>query len=310
MRKIIYIILFAVIFSSCVKDKNSVSELKFNSLNIEGFYLIDNTLAFKDQQTFESAIQQLANHSTLELIKWNESIGFNSYLTAYKHSDNWSEKLEDDLFACLINPEAEIVVENHLFKVDFKNEQTLEMVIDSFNEHAFSNAKKSISSFNILSWNQNAFEKDKIIKGNERWWWDDGYCRENKEKDKDWEFAVGFPGLETRFKAKVCFQRFTVYNSIIIKFKADEKGLDAPRFAAHYITEGENFFINNDGYKKFERENSGVFVGPGSEISHRPYQSTLRLKEYYVSVKFDFETLSFHPAFPPRDETTLTIQCN
>lgn len=314
MKNIILLLFATIILFSCEKN-NEIQNIEQNEIVLpDGVQLIDNTLVFNNQEVYENTIQSLSNYTTEELTEWNINLGFNSYLISYKNSITWSNKLEDDLFAALINNESEIVIDNQLFKVDFEKEVTLQKVVDASDCESLKLSKSDLNNFVAQSWDSDINGESLNSKGVEKWWQDDGYCRENKEKYKDWEFAkhITIPNYYTKLQAKVCFQRFTIYNSIIIKFKAIEKGGDAPNISASYATVGENFYWQKDAPTEhtFDRDNSTIFMGSGNEISHRPYQSSVRLKAYFVSVKFQFDCIGYNAYIPPHGEATLTIQCD
>ena len=202
----------------------------------------------------------------------------------------------------IINPDAEIIIAQHIFRVDFDNEKTIVSPVNS------NNSLKSGSSI-AFDWDEDIFDyletgQRNLLKRRRR-----RYCTSNKEKEH--YMGAGTDMEVFQIMAKVAFQRFGWYNSIIIKMKQTKSWPSSYPVDVWYDTVGP--YDNNSYYKRkndkyeqyFDRSNHGIFGASGNEISHRPYgPSSRRLKAYKVEVKFQASFLDI------TDSQVLLISCS
>jgi len=291
---------FLFTFISCQKDavvtneqgKQDIAEKIIENLPVT---VDNNTLVFTSEENFQECINMIGDYNTSQLDLFEKIIGFSSYRTQVNDTI-----CDDDFFLTLLNPNAEIIIGDYLFKVDFTKEKTFATPI-------FIDENKKSESHLVFSWDDDIFEILKNGNQNLHKKSAKSFCPSNKEKYKYWVIYPDILTAREKIKAKVCYQRFGIYNSIIMKFKAEEFNIDSPLVNASYHTVGTNFYENKKKYKEFSRQNYTTFVGQGNEIHHRPYQSGRRLKRYFVSVKFSWNYTDSDGNH--HDEKTLTISC-
>ncbi len=291
-------------FNACQKNElldNEVSNNFVKEVNQLPVSVENNTLVFETEADLQECLDFLNDADEQMLNDFEQTLGFSSFRTTHPKLIGTSNNYEDELFLSLINPDGEIIIAKHLMKTDFNTEKTLVYPLDENY-----NKLKSANTLNF-DWDDDIFEylETGNLKRRQK------YCTSNKEKYKEWKFNKGNEtGFYVDMKAKVCFQRFTWYNSIIIKFKTEKgHGSNAPWIYAHYETLGYNFYQTKNSKTTFQRQNTTTFKGSNNVISHRPYQSTRRLKGYRVSVNFKFRDTENSGWMPLTDNKTLTIYC-
>ena len=261
----------------------------------------ENTLVFESEQDLQKCLDLLKEADIKQLDDFEKTLNFESYRTSHKGSiDEDDPNFSDELFLSIINPNAEIIVAQHVLRVDFDNEKTIVAPVNS------NNSLKSGSSI-TFDWDEDIFEyletgKRNLLKRKKK------YCTSDKEKEH--YMGSGTDMEAFKIKAKVCFQRFGWYNSIIIKMKQTVGNNSSFPVHVWYNTVGpyhKNSFYKRKNEKEqyFDRSNSGYFNGYENEISHRPYgPSTKRLKAYKVEVKFQASFLDI------TDSKVLLISCS
>ncbi|VAW25045.1 hypothetical protein MNBD_BACTEROID01-2795 [hydrothermal vent metagenome] len=120
-------------------------------------------MVFESEEEFQKCIDFLANLGDENFPLFEEEIEFDSYRKVNKGASNWPAKIEDDLFATLINPEGFIQVENYLFKVDFSKEKTYAYVLDESEMELKSASITSEGNAIEFGWDEDGFA---VLKGN------------------------------------------------------------------------------------------------------------------------------------------------
>ena len=303
------IIIFAIslIFNSCQKEtllSNDITVNFENEVNNLPVSVDANTLVFETEDDFQEIINFLNNSSDDELDDFEKILNFNSFRKSNKMFIN-NNKFNDKLFFSLINPDAEVIINNYLFRIDFDKERTFATLLSEDNK----NLKKS-SNFDF-SFDEDAFD---ILENGRQSRLKRRFCGNNK-KVTTWEFNKGDVYNYAKLEAKVQFQRYSIYKAIMIKFNMQDHAGGLLKMDVHYVTVGENYYTEHRrSQSNFTREKSGNLRVKGNSIWDRPYSSTRNLKHYRVSIKFDY-TVTRHgggwpPAYAPTGVRTLKIACD
>ena len=311
------------IFNACQKDEHdlidekpqvAVSDPMFAGLETIAFSVEDKRLVFESEEEYQKCIDFLAQLGDENFEAFEKEIGFDSYRKKYYGTNSWSPKVEDQLFATLINPEGILQVENFLFQIDFEKEKTLAYVMDEATTELKSASVIEQNSPVELNWEDDAFV---ILKGEPRI---KGYCKGNRDRKKEWSFNTGVinghvPAMEIDIKAKLCYQHFTFYHSLITKIKSDHfKTTSATWFEIKMKSIGD---IRWDLKRKSPRSKNIDMVttigssGPG--LDYRPFASRRRVQSYYAKVRYDWKLINGAvPPFKVGDKGSIThsLSCN
>lgn len=132
MKKIefvFFVLLISLIFVSCEKEIEKVSQGNVKSLNIEkrleGLDVIcvkveNNTLNFETEEDFQKCINLFVNNDYSKLDEFEGNLDFLSYRSLYKSGMDKCP-VNDPVFAAMLNLKKQIIIENFLFTLDFNN---------------------------------------------------------------------------------------------------------------------------------------------------------------------------------------------
>lgn len=300
-----------MVFNGCRKEEpvnfeepglKSSDMPMFEGIKDIGFSVEDNRLVFDSEDDFQKGIDFLAKLGDENFPAFEEAIGFESYRRTFIGTKNWAEQIEDKLFATLINPEGIIQIENFLFQVDFTKNTTFVFILNELENELKSSYITSKINAIELDWKDDGFAilKDKL-QSNEIM---ADYCTVNREKKKEWNFNSGVedgisPFLNIDIKAKLVYQHFTFYHSLITKIKSDKfRTSMGTRFVIKMKSIGDikwNLKGEEPQSKPIDLTTEIGSAGPG--LDFRPFASRHRVQSYYAYVRYEWELV--YGALPP-----------
>ncbi|MDA3817568.1 MAG: hypothetical protein PF486_09340 [Prolixibacteraceae bacterium] len=306
-KNVIYLVsvILLISFNSCSEEEIIVKDEAKGDIFNNSMYSLevdDNTLVFESEKTFNSFLDYLNEVGDDNFDKVEKEIGFMSLRRSENKPDGYS-KIEDPLIATLLNPECEIVIAGYKFRVNLVDEITK---VSNLEGDSFKSKSIEIEEELELDWDDSFF--DMLEYGNLKGWFDPKYCTQDKEKYKEWVIMRGLPDY-LNLKAKVCFQRFSFINTIIVKFKCEDMG-------SYWEEEGVDVYCHANTFKyerKGENEKSetldkrATFYGSGHKISERPFWGTRRVEYYDVDVDFVVENIDFYDL---PNSVNLSMHCD
>jgi len=302
MRKFLVFAMVAValtIFNGCQKEEQvrqladaqpqaEVRNLMFAGLDTIDFSVEDNRLVFDNEQEYQKCIDFLAQLGDENFPAFEKEIGFDSYRKL-----NESNLDVDNLFATLINPEGVFQVNNFLLKIDFVKKKSYAFLLTE--------SEKELKSALIIGNDQNPIELS---------WEDDGfailneenqlkrahYCTINKNLTKEWTFDHGpysnqppvNPYTRITIKAKMAYQHYTFYHSLVYKIKSDRfSSSTQAKFSIWMESIGNVSWHIRRCTKKSKSVNlSGILQSQGAGLSDRPFATGRRVRQYHAKIKY------------------------
>lgn len=256
-----------LLFSSCSKDEfeqisnesTSVTTMKIDktAYPLNKIELVNGILKFSSIELYEDVIQYLGKAGDENFDEFERVMDYSSYKN--NNLDKSKFKFTDPLFFTLLSSNAEIIIEDKIYQVDFANELVYELPLSSYNmKKTFDISKAVIHSFDeeILGDNNNP---EKGLFG----------------KDVKATVQGGSPNYET-YDIKVCYQNSGLYHSIIAKITNGTYG----GFNVQVVTTGSR--TNSQGTENLNATGSLS----SHESSVRPYNSTRRLTSYNCTGTF------------------------
>ena len=236
-----------------------------------GVQIIDNTLIFSSEESFQRAIDYLGNLGDDAFDNWEKEIGFMSL----RRSEVYPQIKDkpDNLIATLLNPQAEIIVGSHKFKIDFEKAS---VVTELYLPGKELDESIAVSTRRVFSFHDDVFA---ILSGE-----DDSkgtYCG-----GRDQEFAFPFYGWPTdHIYNRVRYYTIGIYNTVSIH-------MDRVFYAHNYDPLINGFYTINGESSWKNSKDQGTFNGIAESTSgpvnltNRPYQRTRRLTYLYLKVYF------------------------
>jgi len=326
MKNLLFLAAIAAVltvFNGCQKEESrSLDVVVKTTLDPElaaiHFSVDEKRLVFENETEYQKLINYLAKKGNTYFPEFEKEVGFESYRLRYKNDEAKYQKIEDDLFATLINPEGVLQVGRYLFRVDFEKEKSYAYVLeDEMKGDGLKSATIMEQNTPIeFEWNENAFS----ILNNEQQLKSAQYC--NGNDDKKYTFpplASGYPSeflpyYSIVIDAKLCYQSFTFYHSLIAKIKPDS-------FVSNFNTELRltmngpiQWDLNNQAPQpSFNLNLSTSCSSPTHELDYRPFAGTRKVQSYSAEITFGWQIV--FGWLPPHSANTssyitLSSSCN
>ena len=237
----------------------TITNIDKTSYPLNKVEIIDGTLKFSSIELYEDVIQFLGKAGDESFDEFEMIMNYYSFKN--NNVDKSKFKFTDPLFFTLLNSNAQIIIEDKIYQVDFAKEVVYELPLSGFNmKKKFDISTAKIHSFSeeILGGNYNS-NQGKGLFG----------------KDVKADVQGGSPNYET-YHIKVCYQAAGLYFSIVGKITNGTYG----GFNVQALTNGT--CTNSKG--TYSLNESGSLSSHESSV--RPYNSTRQLTSYYCTGTF------------------------
>ncbi len=280
---------------ACEKDETSVANQQqtvrkpqpISDMEVMQYLpeVVDGRLVFKTIQDYEMAIEELASIGDDNFEKWESDLSFCSMRSCYTLDELEQIGIYDPLFACLVNSDGIIQIENYVYKVDPLNNKVFAVKHSDFDIN-----NNFISSKNIcvLSTEDNVLD---IMEGNEsQSAQKTDYCRS--------KLLGPFTLLNGQIEYSNRYVMLGLYYSLNAQIGCN---YNCGEFT---VTLNSNCFWVNT--KSSEYDITGTDTDDGS-ANVRAYSSTRRLTDYRYSATL----IARVPGNVPNPwSDVLTIQCS
>ncbi len=313
------VVLLLTIFNGCQKDDPIISQMTdgdqpqevvtnpmFVGLNDIAFSVENNRLVFETEEDYQKCIDILTNLDYEDYTNFENEIGFISYKTNCLY--NKKECLiNDEVFATLINPEMQIIVEHYLFTIDINSKSVNTYFIDE-------NCNLKSSDLNRYDMLNFSFDDDifAILKSEEELKSISGYCGQEKAEH------MYSPGGEGLIYLKVDYNKYGIYNSLVAQMKIidyDDQigfnmktvnsplGIVPPRYRGTTIT-------SRCFYRRIGKQNNIIFDESSNNYNFKitAWSHTRRLKGFRLDVDFTMSVVENYEIVHYYDN--LMIECH
>lgn len=270
----------------------------------------DGRLEFAGEKELQTCINYLSEIGDSQLDAFEAYLGYTSYRSS---TEEMHEKVADNVFATLINQDRKIIIQNFEFTTNFDNETTTVSKVDVGLKSVGSSDENTIT----LTWDDDVFEMMEQTPATKGWWPFGSSCSHCNNTDEKHTFETRMNSFHAKGQAKVCFQRFTWYNSVIIKFKLQELTNGGPRHPyVHLQAEilyGSYIKPHKTGSIYVSWKSGKFAVGKGSEISSRPYQRSTRVDDARIAASFTwtiYNTMNTYDIIFYKENKLLIMKCS
>jgi hypothetical protein len=290
---VVIIAMFMVV--GCEKDETSVADQQqtvrkpqpISDMEVMQYLpeVVDGRLVFKTIQDYEMAIEELASIGDDNFAEWENDLSFCSMRSCHTLDELEEIGIFDPLFACLINSDGIIQIENYIYKVDPLNNKVFAVKHSDFDINNNFISSKNIC---IFSTEDNVLD---IMEGNESQnAQKTDYCRS--------KLMGPFDLIMGQADYSIRYVKLGLYYSLNAQIGCNYN------CATFTVTLNSNCFWVNTKQSQFNI--TGTDTGDGS--AHvRAYSSTRRLTDYRYSATFETSV----PGWVPNPWTdVLTIQCS
>ncbi len=323
------------------KEESSLTSLASSSelLDIPDsviFAVENNTLVFESMDEYNICCNYLDAIGDDSLDVFEQTVGYTSYRSenGLNVSDTFS--IADPLFATLINPDAEIIIQGYKVKINFDDETTLVYEADDSTSTNSSGIKTSsnISPITTLSWTD---DFSYFLNGNTKSLMS-SYCKSSKGKSvtlisknvlDDYYTSQATASSCPYLEAKLKYQKFSIYKSMILKLKLNNHS----SFDGNYKIYGHVYYLGdeNDNYYKIKNKSKKYinydkqaylnYTNGDKKISKRFFNTRRRVQYFNVEMGFvayildaDLDTEeTFSSSLYTnltKYSTTISISCN
>ncbi|MBN2663524.1 MAG: hypothetical protein JXR68_07720 [Bacteroidales bacterium] len=119
------IFIAGVAFVGCKKDEALIKTEKLSSdIQMPPLAVEDNTLYFETVEDYDALLNAWSNLSIEKVLEMQKDLGFKSMYSVYKEKGELEKlPMEDNFLALILNSDSKIIIENYLFRLDFKNKK-------------------------------------------------------------------------------------------------------------------------------------------------------------------------------------------
>jgi hypothetical protein len=282
---------------ACEKDETSVADQQqtvrkpqpISDMEVMQYLpeVVDGRLVFKTIQDYETTIELLASIGDDNFEKWENHLSFCSMRSRYTLDELEEIGIYDPLFACLINYDGIIQIENYVYEIDILNSKVqvqpafMYPFQDKFDEKA---CLEFSTDDNVLY----------IMSGEEKVTTEKSYCDSQNTGWYTWNCPAGSVQYRNRYFVA------GIYYSLVARVEPSGSGVTG----AISTTTDKCYYTNSKGDYTFNGETEEKTANENL----RAYNGTRRLTQFYYEAKFLLRDVG-HPEYPVAQPVAV-ISCN
>lgn len=266
--------------SADIKSAKSITNPMFAGLDTIAFSVENNRLVFESEEEYQKCMDFLITINVEDYNLFGKEIGFNSLLST-SIATSKDCPIEDEIFATLLNPEMQIIIDHYLFTLNHEKEKVDALFIGE--DYDLKNVKSTVQEFNYD---------------------DDVFASLNREKLKS--IATDYCGQENSLhslpngiETYVDYNKYGIYNSLVSKI--ENAGFGQRLYLKHETIDGPPVGIVPPGiskhcfYKRVGKQNNIVYShGFDYEIKLKKtlWQNYRRLTGFRIDMYYSWKFTS------------------
>lgn len=317
MRTLLAPIIAAFLLVACNKKEQITSSINQENLLANSKEITvteDGILSFSSRDAFDETVSRLATFNSAELKKWQQTLGFNGFLSqdntslisVEKDPANYNTSVTDSVFLSLLDKWGIVEIEGYYFKAEIDNG-----LVWAIGRNGGDSLKTYLAQLRARTFNPSVMNRFNLAEEDAFEKLDSGYVGidqppvpvieglfGNDDKKND---DVGGPGSAVwRADCKASYQAAVFYFSLMSEMKYMSGLGSSPTFwqprstEIFYATPTQCKFKPKNRPEQFPSVPGGV---TDNKLNWRPYTGSRRLDKYLMDANFAYLTQNTIPQY-------------